>query len=421
MSRPLKPLDEELQNILPKLDEPVLFQNMLITPDGVRTWKLLQWSLDELVEKFGEKKLPFRVGNHNKRTCVLQHQQWCVSPPPEPVQLTLQEFLTLETNRHTWHYCDYKHIKEWFGDNKEIVESFNWLKFGMDKELGKNGMHSTIWIGNKGAHTDCHRDTYGYNLVAQIHGRKQWLLYPPGASLIPVRLPYEESTVYSRYNLFCLSEEEKEYLLDISDKPKLITLEPGDVLFVPNGWWHYVESLDDVTVSVNMWGKLKADNRARLEEALVKLIIGKMGDYKQEYEFPSRHITSYTTLVERAVECIEKERQEKAKSTSGHKSFEKRLKPTKRPQPQLQTASELAEEYPFYVKALPDADKSEFEEFLEEKRKRDREKYPSEETSASGDFVPNPQYDSFFESIINALCHPEVISKAAEVLLERHY
>lgn len=70
---------------------------------------------------------------------------------------------------------------------------------------------------------------------------------------------------------------------------------------------------------------------------------------------------------------------------------------------------------------LPDAKEHEFKEFIEERRKRDKEKYPSEETSASGDYIPNPQYDSFFESLINALCHPEVISKAAKVLLERHY
>lgn len=124
--------------------------------------------------------------------------------------------------------------------------------------------------------------------------RKQWLLYPPSASLIPVRLPYEESTVYSRFNIYCLSEEEKDCLLEIPDKPKLITLEPGDVLFVPNGWWHYVESLDQINVSVNIWGKLKTDSRARVEEALVKLIIAKMGDYN---EFPNKLTTYYTTEV----------------------------------------------------------------------------------------------------------------------------
>ncbi|XP_077269995.1 HSPB1 associated protein 1 [Temnothorax americanus] len=414
MSRYLQPLEDILRDVLPKLEEPVLFRNMLQNSDGSYEWKLLQWNLKELVEKFGDKKLPFRVGNHNKRTCNLQHHHWCLSPPAKPVQLTLQEFIDLQETKqnNTWHYCDYKHIKEWLSDNVEIVESFNWLKFGIDKELGKNGMHSTIWVGSKGSHTDCHWDTYGYNLVAQVHGRKQWLLYPPSAPLIPVRLPYEESTVYSRFNIYCLSEEEKDWLLEIPDKPKLITLEPGDVLFVPNGWWHYVESLDQVNVSVNIWGKLKTDSRARVEEALVKLIIAKMGDYNQ---FPNKITTYYTTEVECAVLELTQEMEEEKKAEPVPKI------PAKRPKPKLQTATELAEEYPYYVKLLPDVEKHKFKEFIEERRKRDKEKYPSEETSASGDYIPNPQYDSFFESLVNALCHPEVIGKAAKVLLERHY
>ncbi len=32
-----------------------------------------------------------------------------------------------------------------------------------------------------------------------------------------------------------------------------IILEPGDVLFVPKHWWHFVTSLDSITISVNSW------------------------------------------------------------------------------------------------------------------------------------------------------------------------
>lgn len=124
--------------------------------------------------------------------------------------------------------------------------------------------------------------------------RKKWLLYPPNADLIPVRLPYEESTVYSRFNIYCLSEEEEDYVLNIEEKPKLITLEPGDVLFIPNGWWHYVESLDQITMSVNIWGDLRKDNKARVEEALVKLIVARVGDFTQ---FSNKETKYYTRKV----------------------------------------------------------------------------------------------------------------------------
>ena len=43
-----------------------------------------------------------------------------------------------------------------------------WKHFGFPE---RGGSDSTIWIGNDGAHTPCHLDTYGCNLVAQVYGR----------------------------------------------------------------------------------------------------------------------------------------------------------------------------------------------------------------------------------------------------------
>ncbi|GAB1868354.1 HSPB1-associated protein 1 [Camponotus japonicus] len=401
------PSAEILKCALPKLQKPVLFRNMLRNCDGIYEWNLLKWSFSDLVEKFGDKQLSFQVGDYNKCTNHCQR----INPPTKSCKLTLQEF-SIATGDMTkerydkWLYCDYKHMME-FSDKPEIIESLNWLKFGVDEEFGKNGLHSTIWIGSKGAHTDCHWDTYGYNLVAQIHGRKLWLLYPPSASLIPIRIPYEESTVYSKFNIYCLSMKERDLLLKIPDKPKLVILEPGDVLFVPNGWWHYVESLDNINVSVNLWGKLKTDNRARVEEALVKLMIAKMRNYKQ-----------FKNKIEYVVnECIKEEEQETNEKTKEELSLEVPLKKFKST---IWTAEDLAEQYPDYIKVLHDAEEHEFKKFIEERMKRNKQ-YPLNEETASEDHVSNPQYDPFLESLINALCHPDVISKAAQILLERHY
>ncbi|KAL6432493.1 hypothetical protein ACFW04_006819 [Cataglyphis niger] len=396
---------EILKCALPKLQKPILFRNMLRNSDDLYEWKLLNWSFSDLVEKFGDKQLPFRVGVYNKCT----HRRH-INSPTKLCKLTLREFFiatgdTTKEGYDKWLYCDYKHIKE-FSDKPEIIEAFNWLKFGIDEEFGKNGLYSTIWIGSKGAHTDCHWDTYGYNLVAQIHGRKLWLLYPPSDFLLPVRLPYEESTVYSKIDFYCLSMEERDLLLKISDKPKLIILEPGDVLFVPNGWWHYVESLDNITVSVNIWGKLKTDNRARVKEALVKLIVAKMRNYKQ-----------FKNKIEYVVtECIKEEEKEKNEKIELLQET-----PLKKFKPTIWTAEDLAEQYPNYIELLHDAEEHEFKEFIEQRLKKNKQKYPLDEETASEDDVSNPPYDSFLESVINALCHPDVISKAAQVLLEKHY
>ncbi|CAF4409776.1 unnamed protein product, partial [Adineta steineri] len=102
------------------------------------------------------------------------------------------------------------------------------------------------WIGSQGSHTPCHYDTYGINFVAQILGRKRWLLFPPDSAIsqLQTRIPYEESSVYLDIEPMIL---DKFHNIDVYD----ITLEPGDVLFVPKHWWHFVSSIDSITISVN--------------------------------------------------------------------------------------------------------------------------------------------------------------------------
>lgn len=50
----------------------------------------------------------------------------------------------------------------------EFLQEITWKKFGYPD---KGASETTLWIGNKGAHTPAHQDTYGYNIVAQVHGK----------------------------------------------------------------------------------------------------------------------------------------------------------------------------------------------------------------------------------------------------------
>lgn len=50
----------------------------------------------------------------------------------------------------------------------EGLQDVSWQRFGYPEMSGKD---STIWIGTEGAHTSCHKDSYGCNLIAQIYGR----------------------------------------------------------------------------------------------------------------------------------------------------------------------------------------------------------------------------------------------------------
>jgi HSPB1-associated protein 1 len=117
-------------------------------------------------------------------------------------------------------------------------------------------LDTTLWIGTAGSFTPCHYDSYGCNWVAQIDGRKRWRVWPPHATpaMAPTRVPFEESTVWSALPVAQLSGGFE------------AVLEPGDVLFVPRHWWHFVESLTD-SVAANLWVPHVADTAEAESEA----------------------------------------------------------------------------------------------------------------------------------------------------------
>ncbi|XP_014479730.1 PREDICTED: HSPB1-associated protein 1 isoform X2 [Dinoponera quadriceps] len=385
MNSPEPLLKEILKDALAHLQEPLLFQNMLQDPDGSHEWKLLEWDFSEFADKLGNIKLPFRVGYNARLTEFAENKE--------------------ESEDEMWYYFDYKYMQEWFNDKPEILASLNWRKFGIDKD----GSDSTLWIGSKGAHTNCHQDSYGYNLVAQIHGRKEWLLFPPSSSnfLEPTRIPYEESTVYSRFNFFCLSKEDEKKVLDVPYKPKVIILEPGDVLFVPWGWWHYVESLDH-SMSINVWLPLKEDSRARLKEALVKLTVATIGGQKYSAsEDEDSDVSYYTGLIDAALQECKSDVENASEFPS-----------VKRTKYSSWTVEDLITQYPEYVRPLHNLEDRELQRFLQEKQERfpksnSTQKLPQQST----DIKTIPPLGTSLESIINALCHPDVVTKAAELLL----
>ena len=137
--------------------------------------------------------------------------------------------------------------------------------------LEGSGSESTFWFGSAGSQTACHYDTYGVNYVAQVlsllfcptpeitprsytttqlWGTKQWRLFAPtNNGLYPTRIPYEESSVYSQVNVASPDFDMNPRFRDMVHH--IVTLTPGDILFVPRHWWHHVTTLSP-SMAVNL-------------------------------------------------------------------------------------------------------------------------------------------------------------------------
>jgi len=118
---------------------------------------------------------------------------------------------------------------------------------------GKRPDHTWLIMGSQRSGSSFHMDpnaTHAWN--AAIVGRKRWIFYPPGVTPPGVHPSPSGDEVAMPISI-------GEWLLNYGpqhDAEKLrrgaleCTVEPGDMIFVPHGWWHLVINLDQVNIAV---------------------------------------------------------------------------------------------------------------------------------------------------------------------------
>lgn len=105
---------------------------------------------------------------------------------------------------------------------------------------------SGLWVGQKGNITGLHYDPW-HGFLGQIVGRKGVILFGPDESsnLYP-DAPFGRRLASTRLPTECLSADRSAFPKLYQAERFEAVLNPGELLYVPPYWWHYVESLDDV-------------------------------------------------------------------------------------------------------------------------------------------------------------------------------
>lgn len=119
-----------------------------------------------------------------------------------------------------------------------------------DRRFGLGHQYSRmIWMGPKGCISPLHYDPLD-NLLMQIVGRKAVKLLPRNVPASSVGAGDEYG---QQYNTSSLNMDQVDHLPeDVQSQLLHTVLEPGDALYIPYQWWHYVRSLDS-SISVNAW------------------------------------------------------------------------------------------------------------------------------------------------------------------------
>jgi ribosomal protein L16 Arg81 hydroxylase len=86
---------------------------------------------------------------------------------------------------------------------------------------------------------------HGPGFSETFHGRKRWFLYPS-----PVQPKFNpDHTCLQWLNTIYVN------LVD-EERPLECTIEPGDILYFPHGWYHAILNLDEFTVFMSAFSFL---------------------------------------------------------------------------------------------------------------------------------------------------------------------
>ena len=123
--------------------------------------------------------------------------------------------------------------------------------FALLDESGSRPDYRWLLVGGKRSGQSWHKDPNGtsaWNLT--VRGRKRWLFFPPHKTP-PGVIPSADGEDY--VTPLSLAEWARTFYQEACASPGFLECEtgPGDVMYVPRGWWHMVLNVAPLTVAVS--------------------------------------------------------------------------------------------------------------------------------------------------------------------------
>ena len=215
------------------------FRNRPVVLQGVADhWQAMQlWSPEYFGSRFGDAEVEVVTGRESDPN----HEYNLVE---RKKQMTMREYarMVVEAGETNDFYLTAQNLLMVRPEFQELYAHIDGLNGYLDENRFKG--YVRVWFGPKGTVTRLHHDATPV-LLAQVHGRKQVKLISPmhlrnvstdGAWLSKMEI---ENLDYAKYPAM--------RNVDILET----TIGPGDLLFIPIGWWHWVKSLD-VAISISL-------------------------------------------------------------------------------------------------------------------------------------------------------------------------
>lgn len=225
-----------------------------IEKDVLNSVAVSKWSQEYLEQKIGRKEVSVYV---SKRGYFIGGQGPYDPKETQQSHMTIIDFFKCVNkeiireplmDKNEKYYLYQLNIKELSELENDILEPTpiikNLHRQGDDKQCN-------FWVSEKNnftpPHTDCWRDNY----FTQVAGQKKALLWSPEQAgnlyLYPFGHPYARQSAIDFNNI-----DLNKYPNFARAKALEATLNPGDMLYIPEGWIHAILSMN-FSISLNFW------------------------------------------------------------------------------------------------------------------------------------------------------------------------
>eukprot|EP00873_Tetraselmis_striata_P001253 jgi/Tetstr1/421517/TSEL_012464.t1 len=218
----------------------------VILTDFVSDWKVFTedaWAPEKLRERFGDKTVNVQMGRESDPNFE-QHQHLLRK------DMKFREYVDMvidggESNDYYLtannHMLKNREFRSMLDDVQPFFPGF------MQQSANLIGTGTYYWLGPKSTITPLHQDAASLFHV-HMKGRKLWRFISPDQK----HLVYNSFGVYSDVDLL-LPWEELIAKYPLMAQATIITeiIQPGETIFIPNGWFHHVISLDHPTTSMS--------------------------------------------------------------------------------------------------------------------------------------------------------------------------
>ena len=116
------------------------------------------------------------------------------------------------------------------------------------------GVMTSLWIGNR-ARIAAHFD-FPRNIAGCVLGQRKFTLFPPDQVTNLYVGPWDLTPAGQPISMVDFAKPDYQQFPKFADAEQyaqVTVLEPGDIIYIPNVWWHHVESLGPINGLINFW------------------------------------------------------------------------------------------------------------------------------------------------------------------------